>query len=746
MKFSYFKAPIKNTIPDKAISLQDAYLLIEDPSFYQTKTNELRRLIRNNEDKSAARKYKADKLDYVTFAGVFNSRKEDDIISKSGYMCIDIDDLEDAQHTKQELSQDDLLKFALLFTSPSGNGVKGVIQVPEEADYLEYFQAVSIYLEANYEDLEVDKSGKDLSRACFLCHDPEAILGEEFNEFPYKDWIPKQSHKQDNGYQELNFEEEESELFAKTILIIDRIIKEKVDITEDYSDWISWGFGISQFGEKGREYFHKLSSLYPGYDKEDVDRQYDICLTTPVPKGKNPVTVRSLFKLSREMFPDIPIIMELDEDDEPKRQFLSFPYKEVLPESAVTVLEMLRDKLNFPVDFTAAAMLFAGSVAIGNSFRIQPYVGWTEGCLLYMAIVGAPGTNKSHPLSFAMQPIMDLDNEYFEEYERQKAEYKEDSTSNPKPVLRKIIVTDATKEALTHVHQYNRRGIAFVSDELAGWFKNFARYTTGGSDDEFWLSNWSGKTISVIRKSSDPIQIKHPFIGVIGTIQTNILNELGRGGKANNGFIDRLLMVMPPKLKIPHKDIKQKEADDSTLGLWSTIIRRIIDNEITTVDFSPTILPLTDEAKQAYFTYSNKLVDESNELDMADPIRGVNAKMDIMYLRFALIIEVLRWADYGEASSPTFVSLESCNKAKLLCDYFKQMNLAAIEKMTSADPVVRLPENKQKLYKMLPDGKFTRSDAVKAGKMAGMKRASVDRFLKSGLFKKTDYGYYTKKI
>ena len=37
--------------------------------------------------------------------------------------------------------------------------------------------------------------------------------------------------------------------------------------------------------------------------------------------------------------------------------------------------------------------------------------GWKEYAILFTALVGSPGTNKSHPLSFAMQPLIDFDAE-----------------------------------------------------------------------------------------------------------------------------------------------------------------------------------------------------------------------------------------------------------------------------------------------------------------------------------------------
>lgn len=63
----------------------------------------------------------------------------------------------------------------------------------------------------------------------------------------------------------------------------------------------------------------------------------------------------------------------------------------------------------FPADYTAASMMAAISVAIGNSHRVEVKRNLHESTILYIAIVGRPGACKSHPLAFAMQPLVNAD-------------------------------------------------------------------------------------------------------------------------------------------------------------------------------------------------------------------------------------------------------------------------------------------------------------------------------------------------
>ena len=82
---------------------------------------------------------------------------------------------------------------------------------------------------------------------------------------------------------------------------------------------------------------------------------------------------------------------------------------EVFPTRIQEIITATNESLNFPFDFIGASILYAVSVAIGNTYRVEVKKGWQENAVIYLALVGRPGTNKSHPLSFAIQPLIEQD-------------------------------------------------------------------------------------------------------------------------------------------------------------------------------------------------------------------------------------------------------------------------------------------------------------------------------------------------
>ena len=126
---SFFRAPIKNITPQAQVSVLQIYKYIT--SNYAKLATERLRLIADHHD---ARRYKSELLDYVTFSGCFSSRRTGGLIEHSGFLCFDIDKIESEkrlQEIKSLLINDEELHTVLCFRSPSGNGLKWVVEVPD---------------------------------------------------------------------------------------------------------------------------------------------------------------------------------------------------------------------------------------------------------------------------------------------------------------------------------------------------------------------------------------------------------------------------------------------------------------------------------------------------------------------------------------------------------------------------------------------------------------------------------------
>jgi len=171
VSFSFYKSPIKNTIPHKSATLLQIYNAITG-DFYKERTDKLRSIA----DPKQARQFKANNFDYCTFSGVFTSRNDKNLVKHSGLLAVDFDHLPNLDEVRQALLADDYFDTQLLFISPSGDGLKWIIPIDiSQTPHSEYFTAVAKYILQTY-SIEVDKSGRDISRACFLAYDPNAFI------------------------------------------------------------------------------------------------------------------------------------------------------------------------------------------------------------------------------------------------------------------------------------------------------------------------------------------------------------------------------------------------------------------------------------------------------------------------------------------------------------------------------------------------------------------------------------------
>ena len=165
---SYFKPPITNVLPHKDVTLRNIAKLIRGP-YLAVRTQQLRALPSTSEE----RKRLKTGLPSFTPGGTFTKRASDYLIKRSGLLGLDFDHVPDLPAARARLLEDSSLPIDLLFISPSGDGLKAMVRVPLGHNHQTNFRALSAYLQ-DHHGLTPDPSGKDVARACFACHDPEA--------------------------------------------------------------------------------------------------------------------------------------------------------------------------------------------------------------------------------------------------------------------------------------------------------------------------------------------------------------------------------------------------------------------------------------------------------------------------------------------------------------------------------------------------------------------------------------------
>lgn len=302
------------------------------------------------------------------------------------------------------------------------------------------------------------------------------------------------------------------------------------------------------------------------------------------------------------------------------------------------------------------------------------------------------------------------------------------------------MVSDVTPEGLSLIHAQNKRGLCLWADELSTWFKNFNRYNNG-SEEQFWLSVFSAKTTMSDRKNAkSSIFIKRPYISVIGTIQKKILNELAKGERSSNGFIDRILFVMPNlQQKARWND---KELPEDIEQEWNDVIAKLIQSECNLNEhgeIEPQILFFSEDAKKQLYEWQHHF-SELCDRETNDTIVSIYCKLEIYIIRFCLIIQLARWT-CGECDKAC-IDLLTVERAIKLTEYFKESALS-VQNILNENA---LNSQQQAIVNLLPPS-FTTAQAIQVAEQNGMKERTFQRFLNDNigtLFRKEKHGEYSK--
>ena len=122
----------------------------------------------------------------------------------------------------------------------------------------------------------------------------------ERKKFHPGDWLT--NHRQRNQAAPVPGPKSQTRMQYEVETVLQRIESHRLDLTCNYADWLKLGFAFAdEFRETGRDYFHRVSKFFPGYNPAECDRQYDKCLK----RAKSGVSIKSFFAAARDAGVDI---------------------------------------------------------------------------------------------------------------------------------------------------------------------------------------------------------------------------------------------------------------------------------------------------------------------------------------------------------------------------------------------------------------------------------------------------------
>ena len=316
---SVYRPPISSAyIPTHSITLEEVWERITSKDL-QEKTQRLRTL-RSEEKEEEYKSLKKESLPSVTFGGTFDYRRTDPqeyreyllrelerekdpikvskmkgtigllegkvgLLKSSGFVTIDIDHISDTglslQELKDRISEDRELGVRLVFTSPSGDGLKVVCrvssQITDKDSYKTAYNSLRHFINSKYGEI-VDKSGSDISRLCLLCYDRDARI-QDYEETFSPDLHPVP--KKERPVREYQYTYSGEDGIEE---IVRRVEESGLDIAPDYADFLKLGYMFANEvgGQRGLDLYTRVCRVHTnrgGYSitEEEIRNQYNKC-------------------------------------------------------------------------------------------------------------------------------------------------------------------------------------------------------------------------------------------------------------------------------------------------------------------------------------------------------------------------------------------------------------------------------------------------------------------------------------
>jgi len=267
------------------------------------------------ENKTEAYNKAKKSLPAFTPSGKFvGGRKLEFLANYSNCIILDIDKLSaaDLQNAKHLANQSEFT-FAS-FISPSGNGLKILVKInSDKANHKEAFLLVQAHYESILK-LEIDKSGKDLTRLCFYSYDENLYYNENAKIF---------SATEQEKEPKANIEREFKRTEPTIVINSDAIYNHCVNFTEKKVQFVNGSRNVfvhqlaCNLNRKGVSLQEALGYILTdfGYDEKEVTQAINSAYGNSHEFGKNekfepPIKLKKAANFS--------IIDTTDEDDEDK--------------------------------------------------------------------------------------------------------------------------------------------------------------------------------------------------------------------------------------------------------------------------------------------------------------------------------------------------------------------------------------------------------------------------------------------
>ena len=551
------------------------------------------------------------------------------------------------------------------------------------------------------------------------------------------------------------------------------------DITADYGDWLKVGFALaSEFGESGRRYFHDISSIYSGYNREESDTKYSECLKSD--NGRTDIS--TLFYLAKnqgitlrrtsigpqlsnaspstkgQSDKNVPLTLSLDDPEE-------MPTLPMFPEDIFSTLPgLLRKVTDLMLTHQERSLVLIGSIATLSSSLLPMYTiyfGKTIYPNMYLFVPGPAGAGKGK-LDFCFRLVKPIHkeklerwtiakDEYKKEYARYKRQKKGDNIDPPEKPPIQLLRVPANSSATSFAQAMAENGNLILFETEGDTVVNTFNSDFGNYSDSFRKA-FAHESFGYLRRGDDgeEREIENPRLSTVLSGTPEQVKSLIHD--AENGLLSRFMFFCinstPEWLDGFDSYGSEDPLEDSfdAIGQEFTAFTKILE-QTPRIKFTLTI---SQAGKfNDFFAAEKERMHEFN----GDRYSASSHRLAWCFLRVAMVLSALRLMDSGritenvECNDVDFdTTMKIIKVISTHNDYiFNVLDKERPEGIAVADSYSSA--TRKAIISALP-GYFTTEDmkkvAANVGKSLRTVRRQIARAIEAGEIQQVKHGEYKK--
>jgi len=580
--------------------------------------------------------------------------------------------------------------------------------------------------------------------------------------FDIEEWLKKSSQNEDqaqgntlpdNSETKLNHSVGNKDL-PDIEVVVQRIEQSSTDITANYPDWRDIGFAFAdEFGESGRDYYHRISRFYPHYSPQSCDKQYDNCLKAD---GQG-ISIKTFYHVAKKNGVDIRTShsdklpsFDLQAEDNSAANIPEASSKTIFdtPRLPSQVYENLPDILKECTDMFQDAIekdvFLVGAIAVLSAClpNIEGiYFDEAVSAHIYQFVAAPAGSGKGK-LKWAKFLGQKIHKSMTEESKLQKEEYQREldeynncskkerqlreQPQEPKSKMFFIPGNSSSSAFIQALSDNNFQGVIFETeaDTLAATLKQ----EWGNFTDILRKAFHHESTNMFRRKDNEYIEIEDPHLAIILSGTPKQVHNMMPN--VENGMFSRVLYYafedfgdfknpFKSHSKLNYKEFFEQQGD-KVYHLYQKLLNQ------------PEVIQFKFTAEQGEsFTEQFSIMYRRNRLLLGDDFTANSRRLGLITFRIAMILSSLRMLQEENFSNPLI-----CNET----DFQTAIKIAITLEKHAIAVFQNLPNNnlkgvKSNFYNALPD-EFNRQDYLSIAKSLGIKDKTAEKYI--NLFKEND--------